>query len=272
MSDWRLLIDLPQSGLENMATDEAILESCNREHSLPTVRFYEWSAPTLSVGCFQNADNTIKYCAETGIPYVRRITGGRAVLHFDEITYSIICCDNEPLFGEGISGAYRIISGCLLAALREVGINADMHRSRAIEYGSEKISCFHSPSKYEIIIDNKKLIGSAQRRFKKAFIQHGSILFGVDKALIARLFGEDSLATIAWVKLYSNISKHDFKRVLTDKIEKGLNIKLTLGNINDDERLLRDRLIEGKQSHNLQAGRRVAYPLPFGRSQGSPLQ
>lgn len=272
MSDWRLLIDPPQSGLENMATDEAILESCNRGHSLPTVRFYEWNVPTLSIGCFQKADNAIKYCLEAGIPYVRRITGGRAVLHFDEITYSIICGDNELLFGEGISGAYRIISGCLIAALREVGINADMHTSRAIEYGSEKFSCFHSPSRYEIIIDNKKLIGSAQRRFKKAFIQHGSILFGVDKALIARLFGKDSLATMAWVKLYSNIKKHELRLILTDKIEKGLNIKLALGNINDDERHLRDRLIEGKQSHSLQAGKGEACPLPFGRPQRLPLQ
>ncbi len=244
MNDWRLLIDPPKSGIENMASDEAILDGCDKGLSPPTLRLYEWSAPTLSIGCFQKADNTVKYCAETGIPYVRRITGGRAVLHFDEITYSIICCDNEPLFGEGISGAYRIISGCLLAALREIGINADMHRSRAIEYGSEKISCFHSPSRYEIIIDNKKLIGSAQRRFKRAFIQHGSILFGIDRALIARLFGEDSLVTIAWVKLYSNIKKHDFKLVLTDKIEKGLNIKLAVGNINDNERYLREKLIQ----------------------------
>ncbi|MBI3754651.1 MAG: lipoate--protein ligase family protein [Deltaproteobacteria bacterium] len=246
MSDWRLLIDPPQSGLENMATDEAILESCNRGHSLPTVRFYEWSDPTLSIGCFQKADNAIKCCLEAGIPYVRRITGGRAVLHFDEITYSIICCDNEPLFGEGISGAYRIISGCLLAALRDIGINADMHRSRAIEYGSEKISCFHSPSRYEIIIDNKKLVGSAQRRFKRAFIQHGSILFGIDRALIARLFGQDSLATMAWVEFYSNIKKHELRLVLADKIEKGLNIKLAVGSMNNNERDLREKLIQEK--------------------------
>lgn len=244
MNNWRLLIDPPQNGLENMATDEAIIESCNQRLSQPTLRLYEWSEPTLSIGCFQKADNVIKYCLKAGIPYVRRITGGRAVLHSDEITYSIICSEDEPLFKEGISGAYRIISRCLLAALREAGVNADMHTSRAIEHGFEKTSCFHSPSRYEIIIDNKKLIGSAQRRFKSAFLQHGSILFGVDRDLVAQLFGEGSLSTMAWIKLYSDIKKDDFKAILIDKIKKGLNINLIAGNMNNEERRLRDTAIK----------------------------
>lgn len=244
MNNWRLLIDPPQKGLENMATDEAIIESCNQRLSQPTLRLYEWSEPTLSIGCFQKADNVIKYCLNAGIPYVRRITGGRAVLHSDEITYSIICSEDEPLFKEGISGAYRIISRCLLAALREVGINADMHASRTIEHGFGKISCFHSPSRYEIIIDNKKLIGSAQRRFKSAFLQHGSILFGVDRDMVAQLFGEGSLSKMAWVKLYSNIKRDDFKAILIDNISRGLNINLIAGNVNDEERRLKDEAIK----------------------------
>lgn len=248
MNDWRLLIDPPQNGLENMATDEAILESCNQRLSQPTLRLYEWSEPTLSIGCFQKADNAIKYCLEAGIPYVRRITGGRAVLHSDEITYSIICGSGEPLFEEGVSGAYRIISRCLLTALREVEINADMHTSRAIEYGFEKTSCFHSPSRYEIIVDNKKLVGSAQRRFKRAFIQHGSILFGVDRDLIAQLFGEESLSMMAWIKLYSDIKKDEFKAILIDKIRNGLSINLTAGNINNNENYLRDKLLSVRES------------------------
>ncbi|MEK7841428.1 MAG: hypothetical protein AAB197_02025, partial [Deltaproteobacteria bacterium] len=146
------------------------------------------------------------------------------------------------------SGAYRIISRCLLTALREVGINADIHTSRAIKYGSEKISCFHSPSRYEIMIDNKKLIGSAQRRFKRAFIQHGSILFGVDKDMIAQLFGEESLSMMAWIKLYSDIKKDEFKAILIDKIRKGLNINLTVDEINNNEIYLRDKLLSVKES------------------------
>lgn len=247
MNNWRLLIDPPQNGLKNMATDEAILKSCNQRFSPSTLRLYEWSEPTLSIGCFQNADNLIKCCLETGIPYVRRITGGRAVLHSDEITYSIICSADELLFAEGITGAYRIISRCLLETLREAGINADMHISRATEFNSKKNSCFHSPSRHEIIIDNKKLVGSAQRRFKRAFLQHGSILFGIERDLIARLFGEESLSMMAWIKLYSDIKKDNFKAILTDKVRKGLNINMAVGNINDNERRLRDKVIEVKK-------------------------
>jgi len=244
MSDWRLLIDPPQNGPENMATDEAILKSCKERLSPPTLRLYEWSEPTLSIGCFQKAENAIKYCLETGIPYVRRITGGRAVLHSDEVTYSIICSADEPLFAEGITGAYRIISRCLLETLREAGINADMHIHRAIESNSKKISCFHSPSRYEIIINNRKIIGSAQRRFKRAFLQHGSILFSIERNLIAQLFGEESLSTMAWIKLYSDIKKHEFRTILIDKIRKGLNINLTVGNINDNEKYLREERLK----------------------------
>ncbi|MBI5048938.1 MAG: hypothetical protein HZB54_08340, partial [Deltaproteobacteria bacterium] len=126
MSNWRLLIDQPKSGWDNMATDEAILNSCNQGLSRSTFRLYEWKNPTISIGCFQRADKIIERCLKSDISYVRRITGGRAVLHADEITYSIICGENEPLFAEGISGAYRIISRCLLEALREAGVNAEM--------------------------------------------------------------------------------------------------------------------------------------------------
>lgn len=244
MNNWRLLIDGPKSGYENMATDEAILQSCNEGLSQPTLRLYEWNTPTLSIGCFQKADTIIKTCLDVGVPFVRRITGGRAVLHSDEITYSIICSEDEPLFGEGISGAYRIINTCLLEALKEAGINAEMHASCARPYSHKRSSCFHSPSKYEIIVDNKKLVGSAQKRLRNAFIQHGSILFGIDKDIIPKLFGGESLSRMAWVGLYNDITRHDFKTILIDKIEKGLNIKLTVGNINDDERYLKQLRIK----------------------------
>lgn len=250
MTNWRLLIDPPQSGLENMATDEAILESCNQGISLPTVRLYEWKVPTLSVGCFQKADDTLKYCLETEIPFVRRITGGRAVLHSDEITYSIICSEDERLFGEGISAVYRIISQCLLEALKDIGVNADMASPQsglgAKAYGHIKNSCFHSPSRYEIIIDNKKLVGSAQRRLKKAFLQHGSILFGIDKELLSSLFGKEALSRMAWVGLYSNITKHEFKTLLIDKIKQGLNIRLAAGELSGKEIYLRNKLMQEK--------------------------
>lgn len=249
MNTWRLLIDPPKSGLENMAIDEAVLHSCNQGLSQSTFRLYEWSNPTLSIGCFQRDDKIIERCFKTGISYVRRITGGRAVLHIDEITYSIVCSENERLFEEGISGAYRIISRCLLEALREVGVNAEMQNVRCETQDggdSQKISCFHSPSKYEIIVEKKKLVGSAQRRFKRAFLQHGSILFGINRELIMQLFGEQASQRMAWLELYSNVKKDEFRAILINKIREGLDIDLIAGHMNDHEKYLKDKLIQEK--------------------------
>lgn len=250
MRTWRLLIDGPKSGKENMATDEAILIACSEGCSSSTLRLYEWNSATLSIGCFQKASTIIERSSEVNIPIVRRISGGRAVLHFDEITYSIVCVENEPLFNEGIAGAYKTIATSLLSALREVGVNADMHTSYPKDYTSKKLSCFHSPSRYEIMIENRKLVGSAQRRFKRVFLQHGSILFDIDKELISKLFGNDAIFRMAWLNLFSAVKKCDFKAVLSDKIREGLNIQLRKDNISNDEIFLRDKLIKERYNND----------------------
>lgn len=233
-----------------MATDEAILKACGQNNEKSTLRLYEWKEPTLSLGCFQKSENIVKCCLNNEIPYVRRVTGGRAVLHADEITYSIICGANDPLFSEGITGAYKIISKCLLEAFIEAGINVEMHNTRCKMQDSKKTSCFHSPSRYEIMIENNKIVGSAQRRFKEAFLQHGSILFGIEKDLIKRLFGKEALSTMACIKYYRDINKEEFKSILVNKLIKGLNISLTVGKLNDNEIYLRDKLIQ-QNSENI---------------------
>ena len=111
---------------------------------------------------------------------------------------------------------------------------------------SQKISCFHSPSKYEIIVEKKKLVGSAQRRFKKAFLQHGSILFGINRELIMHLFGKQAPQRMAWLELYSNVKKDEFRAILINKIREGLDIDLIAGHMNDHEKYLKDKLIQEK--------------------------
>lgn len=251
MSDWRLLIDRPRDGLENMAIDEAILISCNDGFQGSTFRLYEWSSAVLSLGCFQKADNIINCCSHAGIPFVRRITGGRAVLHLDEITYSIVCREEEPLFNEGISGAYRIISKCLFEALAAAGVKAQMHPDNGRGYSTNRISCFHSASKYEIIANGKKVTGSAQRRFKKAFLQHGSILFGIDEELVSRLFGKGAVSRMTWLRLYSDIKKDEFKAVLAEKIREGLNIRFIPGRMSDKEVRLKEILMAAKYADDM---------------------
>lgn len=170
-------------------------------------------------------------------------------MHDNEITYSIICTENEQLFSEGISGAYKLISKCLLGALKHVGLDAAMHTHRLpskADCASQKISCFHSPSRYEIIISGRKLVGSAQRRFKKAFLQHGSILFGINKELVVRLLGEESLQRMAWIGLYSDVKEEEFKASLIDKIKSGLDIGLAAGYMSNDENYLKEKFIQEK--------------------------
>ena len=173
MKEWRLIIDGERSGNENMAVDEAMLIGCEHDLSPSTIRFYGWDVPTLSIGCFQKVRDYYDRCLLHGIPVVTRITGGRAVLHDMELTYSVVTND-AALFEKGINGAYRVISGILLAGLKELGFDAYLNSSRLKKNGSE--NCFDSASGNEIMINNRKVAGSAQKRLKNAFLQHGSIL------------------------------------------------------------------------------------------------
>jgi lipoate-protein ligase A len=187
----------------NMALDEALLLSCQQGLSSPILRLFLWNPPGVSIGYFQSARKTVdlKKCKERGIHVVRRITGGRAVLHQDEVTYSV--CASSDYFsrlGENISQTYQRISMALLESLRVLGIQGDWvkpsaeRRSSFVDKTSAK-PCFLSSSRYEITLDGRKLIGSAQRRFsfrsdrtkKESLIQHGSILTGKGEYNLAEL-------------------------------------------------------------------------------------
>lgn len=199
MSRWRLIIDEPGDAARNMAVDEAMLRACERGEAPPTLRLYGWSPSAVSVGYFQDAAKEINldYCRGKGWPIVRRLTGGRAVLHADELTYSVVAPDSHPLFPKDISGTYQVIARGLLAGLRRLGVNAEMVSCRekgAGRDGQRSAACFSAPSWYELTADGKKLAGSAQRRVANAFLQHGSLLLGLDiKEQCRVLRGGDSM-------------------------------------------------------------------------------
>lgn len=176
---WRFLYTPSKNAFFNMATDEVLTHLCQNENRIPTLRLYTWSPPAVSLGYFQKIESTVDMdeCRKSGIDVVRRPTGGRAILHQDELTYSVCgSSENFPELGATISQTYERISLALLGALRILGIKGEWVKS-FLRQRKEKISepCFVSSSKYEITVDNKKLIGSAQRRFGKVFLQHGSI-------------------------------------------------------------------------------------------------
>ncbi|EGQ1645838.1 biotin/lipoate A/B protein ligase family protein [Staphylococcus pseudintermedius] len=171
----------------NMALDEALLNFVSRGEIDPVVRFYTWNPPTLSIGYFQRLSKEIdiEKVKEKGYGLVRRQTGGRGVLHDKELTYSVIVPEAHPDMPQTVTEAYRVISGGLLEGFKSLGFDAHFAVPRSKEE-REKLKqprssvCFDAPSWYELVVEGKKIAGSAQTRQKGVILQHGSILQNVD--------------------------------------------------------------------------------------------
>lgn len=174
---WRLIIErAPRTGAWNMALDEAIMDAVAAGDSLPTLRFYAWEPPCLSLGKRQPLDGVdLERCRADGIDVVRRATGGFAILHTDELTYSVAVRPDDPRADGAILDAYRKLSQGLLAGLRLLGATPEM--SPVVPGGVHNASaaCFEMPSAYEIVVGHQKLIGSAQARPAGRVLQHGSL-------------------------------------------------------------------------------------------------
>ncbi|UFJ42943.1 lipoate--protein ligase family protein [Brevibacillus humidisoli] len=194
MEQWRYVLTKAMSPEMNMAVDEAILTLHSEGKVPPTVRFYTWEPATLSIGYFQKAEKEIDTTAvkQLGLGFVRRPTGGRAVLHDQELTYSVIVSERHPRMPTSVTEAYKIISMGLLHGFQELGLRAEMV-SLATEEEKAKYSspgssaCFDSPSWYELVVEGKKVAGSAQTRQKGVILQHGSILLDMDVDLLFSL-------------------------------------------------------------------------------------
>ena len=173
---WRLLITPPARGSWNMAVDEAILEAVSRGDSLPTLRLYAWEPACLSLGYAQPpADVNIPRLQRHGWDLVRRPTGGRAVLHTDEITYSVIAPLDEPRVAGSVLESYSRLAAALVEALHLLGLPVQVQEHAGTGSKSPNPVCFEVPSTSEITIGGKKLVGSAQARRKEGFLQHGSL-------------------------------------------------------------------------------------------------
>jgi lipoate-protein ligase A len=178
MNPWRLLITPaePARGAWNMAVDQAILEHIGRGDSLPTLRLYAWHPACLSLGHAQPfADVDTARLKERGWEVVRRATGGRAILHTDELTYSVTGSAEEPFLAGGVLESYNRIAQALLQAVKNLELPVEMKKGKAYDNDTSNPVCFEIPSTYEITVDGKKLIGSAQARKKEGVLQHGSL-------------------------------------------------------------------------------------------------
>ena len=187
---WRLLDFQNHDIFENMAIDESIFHETIKNRKNPTIRFYNSRPAAVSIGYFQDMrkEVNIEKCHRAGVDVVRRITGGKAVFHCNEITYCVVAGDQEKKFPSDISGTYKVISKCIARGLAYLGIRADLAEGGRVGAGEELTSCcFSVPSKNEILVDGRKICGSAQVRRRGGFLQHGSLLFAFDPGGTASL-------------------------------------------------------------------------------------
>ncbi len=164
-----------------MAYDEALLESVGAGESLPVLRLYDWQPPCLSLGHAQSfSDVEVQALSAIGWDVVRRPTGGKAILHTDELTYSVIAPLSEPRVSGGVLESYATLSRALLRALELLGLSPQADAQYPLPTGGKGGPvCFEVPSNYEITVQGKKIIGSAQARRREGVLQHGALpLFG----------------------------------------------------------------------------------------------
>ncbi len=172
---WRILVDPPSSGPHNMAVDHA-LAACSSPGEA-VLRVYRWSCPTVSFGRNEPARDRYDQAAghSAGIEFVRRPTGGRAVLHDQELTYAAVLPCPTP---GGLRATYGLIHRGLVEALCSLGVPAAMAAGRGLPVGPDSGPCFDEPAPGEVTVAGRKLVGSAQARLEGALLQHGSLLIG----------------------------------------------------------------------------------------------
>ena len=263
MTCWRLLVTAPARGAWNMAVDEAILEHIGSHDSLPTLRVYAWEPACLSLGHAQPfSDVDIDRLTARGWEVVRRPTGGRAILHTDELTYSVIAPNDEPNVAGTVLESYNRLAQALLVAVKNLKLPVEMKEGKTNGNSTPNPICFEVPSTYEITVNGKKLIGSAQARKKEGVLQHGSLPLTGDLARIcqALVFENESareeasqrlLARAATVEsaLGRAVSWEDAAQAFIYAFGMQLGLSLKRGELSESETKRADELVKEKYGH-----------------------
>lgn len=235
---WRLILDPPHDGPTNMAIDEVLALACARGWSPPSLRLYRWAVPTVSLGYNQFIQNEVDLttCGQRGIPLVRRPTGGWALLHDQELTYSLALPTSAG--SRSVLQDYRWIGNCLLLALRKLGVVATMSRGARTRSQGGGV-CFISPSRHELAVDGRKLVGSAQRRFNYAFLQQGSLLMDIDYPTWIALFPQtkelEARATALRFVLRISPPWEEVARAIRAGFEEGAGVHMDQGELTPRE-------------------------------------
>ena len=272
---WRLIKDGYHNGFMNMAIDEAIMIAHREGLVSPTIRFYQWSPPAVSLGYFQDLKKEIDIdaCQDMGVDIVRRPTGGKAVLHDKELTYSFVIKEDHPLVNDSILETYKKISGGIIKGLSCLGVKAELvpvrEKLKNDSLNKEKISkilhpdiksiCFSVPSQYEVQVNGKKIVGSAQVRKGGIVLQHGSLLIKLEKDKLFSVFNFPSVQVREKLKsrfnatsleeiLKKRIDFSELSEILPRGFEEEFGVKLVEGKLTEQEEKVSKDLFENKYS------------------------
>lgn len=251
---WRWLVTEPADGATNMAVDEALWRGRQAGTSPPTLRCFAWAPPAVSLGYGQplTGDVDVAACRALGVGLVRRPTGGSAIYHDGperELTYSVTASAEDLGLAADLLETYRWIGAALVRGLRALGAAVEMVPVPSGE-GPIPAFCFARTGRWEIEAGGRKLVGSAQRWQKGSFLQHGSVLLGVDAPRLRALFPTtgDPLATMTTLEetLGRRPAFDEVAAALADAFaaEHGLALEpagLTPGETSSVEELVRDR-------------------------------
>lgn len=267
---WRFIDSGNCSPGFNMALDEALLEWHSKGLIPPTIRFYGWDPATLSVGYFQKVEKEIDMEAvkKYGLGFVRRPTGGRGVLHDQELTYSVIVSEDHPKMPNTVTEAYRVISEGVLEGFKALGLDAYFAVPRTEEEkeglkNPRSAVCFDAPSWYELVVEGRKVAGSAQTRQKGVILQHGAILLDLDEDKLFDLFKyPNERVRERMQKNFKNkavainaireqpASLEEAKKAFYIGFEKGLDVELEVYTLTDEERKIVDDIAKKRYEND----------------------
>lgn len=248
---WRLIDTGFSTAAENMAIDEALLQQFDPVRSQPILRLYGWQPAALSLGRFQKpADELdLERVAADRLPLVRRITGGGALYHADELTYAVVCSPAHIPSTSSIKDSFRVLTSFLLGLYRSLGLTADYAVdavSADVRLGERTPFCFAGKESYDILVNGRKIGGNAQRRLKETIFQHGSIPLRDHLAdgmayLRAKPQGlADTVTCLAAEGIYAD--REQLTQLLAAQFAEQLHARLQPGDLTAAERATAERL------------------------------
>ncbi len=255
-ASWRLIVHGPARGTWNMAVDEAIARTAAEGRVPPTLRFYMWEPPCISLGRHQPLQEIdLERARRGGVDVVRRPTGGRAILHTDELTYSVAGPTDEPRLQGAVLDCYLRLSEALTWGLERLGLRVYKADATARAGSNVSAACFEVPSAYEILtLDGRKIVGSAQVRKRDWMLQHGAIPLWGDVARLVDYLALDgerrqrlraalaARATSVSAALGRQVTFEEVAQALAEGFATVLHLELVPGDLTDEERALARQL------------------------------